>query len=95
MGMTLQARLDRETQAALKKLVKRTKLSASQVVRDGLRSLEERYAEQERSNRSRPRLIGAGELDSGTTDLAANKKHMEGFGKKWRLDKQGNGKWDW
>ena len=95
MGMTIQARLDAETQAALKKLVKRTKLSASQVVREGLRSLEERYAEQERSNRSRPRLIGAGEFDPGTTDLATNKRPMEGFGKKWRLDKQGNGKWDW
>jgi len=27
--------------------------------------------------------------------LATNKKHMEGFGKKWRVDKQGKGRWDW
>lgn len=95
MGTTVQARLDAEAQATLKKLVKRTKLSASEVVREGLRSLEERYAEQGRSNRSRPRLIGAGEFDSGTTEHATNKKHLEGFGKKWRVDKQGRGKWDW
>jgi Arc/MetJ-type ribon-helix-helix transcriptional regulator len=87
--------LDRKSQATLKKLVKRTKLTASGVVREGLRSLEERYAEQERSNRSRPRLIGAGEFDFGATDLATNKGHMEGFGKKWRVDKLGKGRWDW
>ena len=95
MDAVVQVRLDAESQATLKKLVKRTKLTASEVVREGLRSLEVRYAEQERSNRSRPRLIGAGEIDSGTTDPATSKKRMEGFGKKWRVDKLGNGRWDW
>jgi hypothetical protein len=46
MDTVVQARLDRKSQATLKKLVKRTKLTASGVVREGLRSLEERYAEQ-------------------------------------------------
>jgi hypothetical protein len=32
---------------------------------------------------SRPRLIGVGEFDSGISDLATNKKYMEGFGK-WK-----------
>lgn len=95
MSAVVQARLDAESQATLKKLVKRTKLSTSEVVREGLRSLEERYAEQERSSRSRPRLIGAGAFDFGATDLATNKKYMEGFGKKWRVDKSGKGRWDW
>ena len=42
-----------------------------------------------------PRLIGIGCVSFGPGDLATNKKHMEGFGKKWRVDKQGNGRWDW
>lgn len=85
MSATVQARLDEETLAKLEKLVKRTGLSASEVVREGIRTLEDRY-----SNQKRPRLTGVGEFDFGVSDLATNKKHMHGIGKKWR-----NGKWDW
>ena len=81
-------------QAKLKKLVKRTKLTPSEVLREGLISLEMRLDDAERSTR-KPRLTGAGEFDSGVSDLATNKKHMEGFGKKWRIDNTGKGKWDW
>jgi Arc/MetJ-type ribon-helix-helix transcriptional regulator len=95
MSAIVQARLDPKAQATLRKLVKRTKLSASEVVREALRSLEERYANQDRSSGKRPKLIGVGEFDSGITDLATNPKHMEGFGKKWRVDKSGKGRWDW
>ncbi len=48
-----------------------------------------------RAAKPRPRVIGIGCVDFGPGDLATNKKHLEGFGKKWRVDKQGNGKWDW
>ncbi|HUY95186.1 MAG TPA: hypothetical protein VMU71_07795 [Terracidiphilus sp.] len=95
MGAVVQARLDAEAQATLKRLLKRTKLTTSEVVREGLRTLEARLREQEQLSRSHPRLIGAGKFESGTADLATNKKHMEGFGKKWRVDKWGNGRWDW
>lgn len=95
MSAVVQARLDAEAQATLKRLVKRTKLTPSEVVREGLRSLEERLAERERLILARPRLIGAGAFESGITDLSTNKKHREGFGKKWRVDEKGNGRWDW
>jgi Arc/MetJ-type ribon-helix-helix transcriptional regulator len=95
MNAVVQARLDAEAQATLKRLVKRTKLTASEVVREGLRSFEERLAEQERSSRENSRLIGVGEFESAATDLAPDKKHMEAFGRKWRVDERGNGRWDW
>jgi len=69
MGTTVQARLDKKAEAALRVIAKSEGWTASQVIRNQCRS-------------------AAG-------DLATNKKHMEGFGKKWRVDKQGNGKWDW
>ena len=90
MGATVQVRLDKESEAALKQLVRANGWTASQAVRDALL----KAAEQQKP-KQRPRLIGAGYFDSGVTDLATNKKHMEGFGKKWRVDKQGNGRWDW
>lgn len=85
MGATAQVRLDDKAQAALERIVKRTGMSTSAVLREGVMALEQLH-----QNRKRPRLIGAGSCDSGTGDLSTNKKHMEGFGKKWR-----NGKWDW
>jgi Arc/MetJ-type ribon-helix-helix transcriptional regulator len=90
MGTTVQARLDEKAQAALQRLVKHHGLTASEVIREGIRLVE-----QQKSGPKRPRLIGAGCFDSGSTNLATNKKHMEGFGKKWRVDKSGNGRWDW
>ncbi len=95
MSAVVQARLDAEAQATLKRLVKRTKLTTSEVVREGLRSLEVRLHEQERSSRSHPRLIGAGEFQSDIAESATKGALMQGFGKKWRVDKRGNGKWDW
>ena len=43
----------------------------------------------------RPVAVGVGCVGFGPGDLATNKKHMEGFGKKWRVDEQGKGRWDW
>ncbi len=90
MGTTVQVRLDKESEAALEQLVRANGWTVSQAVRDSLL----KAAEQQKP-KPRPRLIGAGCFDSGVTDLATNKEHMEGFGKKWRVDKNGNGRWDW
>jgi len=90
MGATVQVRLDKESKAALDQLVRTNGWTASQAVRNSLQEVAEKQ-----KPKPRPRLIGAGCFDSGVTDLAKNKKHMEGFGKKWRVDKHGNGRWDW
>ena len=75
MGTTVQVRLDQESQAALKQLVKTNGWTASQAVRESLRNT----AAQQKP-KVRPRLIGIGSFDSGIGDLATNKKYMEGFG---------------
>ena len=77
MGTTVQARLDEDTQAALKRLVQRHGMTASDVIREGIRLVEQR-----RTGFKYPRLIGIGMYDSGVTDLATNKKYMEDFGLK-------------
>jgi hypothetical protein len=73
----VQARLDKETQAALDRLVRRHGWTTSSVVREGIRLVEQQHAPA-----PRPKLIGIGKYDSGIPDLATNKKHMEGFGRK-------------
>jgi hypothetical protein len=86
---TVQARLDEKTQAVLDRLRQRG-LTTSEVIREGIHLVENQQPPD-----ARPRLVGIGCVSFGPGDLATNKKHMEGFGKKWRVDKQGNGKWDW
>jgi hypothetical protein len=90
MPTTVQARLDGKAEAALKQLVRENGWTPSEAVRNSLR----KAAEQQKPKR-RPRLVGIGCVSFGPGDLATNKKRMEGFGKKWRVDKQGKGKWDW
>jgi hypothetical protein len=90
MATTVQARFDTKAEAALKKLIRSNGWTTSQALRECVLRVYEQTAA-----KPRPRLIGAGCFDSGIGDLATNKKHMEGFGKKWRVDKQGKGKWDW
>ena len=90
MGTTVQARFDTKAEAALKKLIRTNGWTTSQALRECVLRVYEQTAA-----KPRPRLIGIGCVDFGPGDLATNKKHMEGFGKKWRVDKQGNGKWDW
>ena len=90
MPTKVQARLDEKAEAALLHIANAEGWTTSQVIRECLLEAAER-----RTAKPRPRLIGAGCFDSGVTDLATNKKHMEGFGKKWRVDKHGNGRWDW
>ena len=75
MGSVVQARLDQETKAALDKLVRQRKMSVSEVLREGIRLVEERQAPLPRR-----KVIGVGGLKTGILDLATNPKHMEGFG---------------
>ncbi len=87
MGSTVQARLDAETQEKLQRLVERHGMSTSEVIREGIRLVEERHAKPKR-----PRLIGVGMFGGGPGDLSTNKKYMEDFGAKsmgkgWRRPK--------
>jgi hypothetical protein len=75
MRMTVQARLDRRSQVALKRLVRHTGWSPSRVVREGVHVLAACYRVP-----SARRVIGVGRFASGLPDLASNKKHLRGFG---------------
>lgn len=76
MATSIQARLDKDAERALARLVRHFGWTPSQVVREGLRVLAECYVP-----RGRRTIIGQGKFSSGVKDLASNKKHMQGFGK--------------
>ncbi len=76
MKSNVQARLDRKSQVALERLVRRLGWSRSRAVREGLRLLEARY-----SKAPKRRVIGVGQSDSGIPDLGSNKKYLEGYGR--------------
>ena len=76
MTRLVHARLDTASVATLKRLRQRTGLNNSDLIRSGLRALEN----------STPaalprRIIGLGAFDSGIHDLGSNKKHLEGYGR--------------
>lgn len=75
MKATVQARLDREAQLALERMVSRLGWSPSRVVREGLRLL----AACQGSAQGK-KVVGAGRFASGIPDLGSNKKHLRGFG---------------
>jgi hypothetical protein len=77
MKMSVQARLDPESQQALEKLQRRLGLSPSEIVREGLRLMVKQYGPPRRK-----KIIGLGEFESGISDLGSNKKHLEGFARK-------------
>jgi hypothetical protein len=77
MKTTVQARLDDESQAALKQLTRRLGWSPSRVVREGLRLMVRHYGAAPKKRK----IIGMGEFDSGIPDLGSNKKHLEGYGR--------------
>jgi Ribbon-helix-helix protein, copG family len=77
MSKLVQARLDDETDRILKALGRRTGLSDSELVRQGLRALAE----------SSPawgaaRVVGVGRFSSDVPDLGSNRVHLAGFGRK-------------
>jgi len=76
MKATVQARLDRSSQTALERLVRRTGWGPSRVVREGVRLLASCYGVPPAQ-----RVIGVGQFASGLPDLASNKKHLKGFGR--------------
>lgn len=76
MKTVVQARLDKDSQVALEKLMRRLGWSSSQVVREGLKLMVASYGAAPKK-----KIIGLGKFDSGVADLGSNKKHLEGFGK--------------
>jgi hypothetical protein len=72
----VQARLDREAQAALESLVRRLDWSPSRVVREGLRLLAACYG-----TTPRRKVVGIGRFASDVSDLGSNKQHLKGFGR--------------
>ncbi len=76
MAETVQARLDRESQKKLNRLVRRLGLSPSEVVREGIRLLAACQTQHPPA-----RIIGAGRFASGKSDLGSNKAHLKGFGR--------------
>jgi hypothetical protein len=75
MKTNVQARLDRSSQIALERLVRRTGWSLSRVVREGVNLLAACYGIP-----AAKRVIGLGRFESGLPDLASNKKHLRDFG---------------
>jgi hypothetical protein len=75
MKANVRARLDRRSQLALERLVRRFGWSPSRVVREGLGRLASCY-----DIPSRKKVAGVGRFASGFPDLGSNKKHMHGFG---------------
>lgn len=79
MKSSVQARLDDESQAALKQLTRQLGWSPSRVVREGLRLMAQHHGVGQRKKR---KFIGIGQFDSGIPDLGSNKKHLEGYGRR-------------
>ncbi len=75
MGRIVHARLDAETQRLLEGLRRGTGLTDSELIRRGIQSLPYLKARQRR-------IVGLGKFKSGLSDLASNKAHLRGFGRK-------------
>jgi hypothetical protein len=77
MGSVVQARLDDETEAALKRIARANRWTASQAVRECIRMVDG-----QRISTPHPRMVGIGILDEGPGDLATNKQYLEDLGRK-------------
>jgi hypothetical protein len=76
MAAIVQARLDRETETALRNLAGRLGWSSSKIVREGIHLLDACHPAAQR-----PRIVGLGKFASGIRDLGSNKRHLAGFGR--------------
>ena len=78
MKTYIHARLSKEDRAVLEDLKKSTGYSESELVRRGLQLVSDQLGRK----RSALELAGrsVGKFKKGPRDLAANKKHLEGFG---------------
>jgi Arc/MetJ-type ribon-helix-helix transcriptional regulator len=74
MTTTVQARLDKETQAILDRL-RRSGRTTSDVIREAIRLVDREYRSGAAS-----RMIGIGMIRSGVPDMGSNKKYLEGLG---------------
>jgi len=77
MAKVVKARLDDQTDRILAELRQRTRLSESELIRRGIRSLAAVPP-----SGGGPRLVGVGRFNSGIADLGSNKSHLKGFGKR-------------
>lgn len=77
MAKVVQARLDDDTGKMLAELRRRTRLSESELVRRGIRSLAALP-----QTGDGPRVIGIGRFASGVSDLGSNKAHLKGLGRR-------------
>ena len=77
MAKVVQARLDDQTDRILAELRQRTRLSESELIRRGIRSLAVLPP-----SGGGPRVIGVGRFASGVPDLGSNKAHLKGFGRR-------------
>lgn len=74
MKATIQARLDKETQAILDRL-RSSGRTTSEIVREAIRLVDREY-----SSGAAGRMIGIGMIRSGVHDMGSNKKYLEGLG---------------
>lgn len=76
MSQIIQARLDKTSEQALKKLCRHFNTNTSTIVREALKTFASLMP-----NSPSKKIIGLGKFKSGISDLASNKKHLEGFGR--------------
>ncbi len=74
MTTTVQARLDKETQAILDRL-RRSGRTTSDIIREAIRLVDREY-----NSGAAGRMIGIGMIRSGVPDMGSNKKYLEGLG---------------
>lgn len=72
MTRIVQARLDEKTDSLLEQLQKQLGCSNSEIVRQGIQMLAAVTPK-----KGKRQFRGMGKYDSGTPDLASNKKHLE------------------
>jgi len=78
MGKIVSARIDEKTKKELSRLSKALGKPESEIIRDGIHLMVvANIPPSEKKNF----FIGCGQFDSGVSDLASNKKHLDGYGK--------------
>ena len=76
MSNSIHARLDDDTQEMRDQLKKTEGWTDSEIIRRGIKLLASVTPV-----KGKRQFTGIGKYDSGVSDLASNKKHLEGFGK--------------
>jgi hypothetical protein len=79
MAGTVHARLDETTRRLLARLKRQRGWTDSQAIREGIRVLAERVL---RLDTAAATVIGLGKFESGVSDLGANPRHLNDFGRR-------------